>query len=224
MWEIPTGSHLRRRNFTCLELATYAQRAVAQITQDSISTHFFAEWLGESNFSIAKPINGIKWATATAKWFIPTDTIIDFGPIHLDTSSFEAAVHRYHRVERKLGRTSMRHGRSTLLWDCLQNTITASEHLPHGLRHAASLKFDSLLLALEGGDEYEDGKKWSECANRGSMIQRYFETKGCPYFVSTYGGTYRVRENGEDRTAMAAVLWGPFMEFHERFEDLFDCW
>ena len=86
LWQIRRGTHLKRRGFTQLELSSYVLKAIRQILQDSDSSHIFAEWLGETDFSIAKFRNAFDWAKSTTQWVIPTHSHVDFGPINIDTT------------------------------------------------------------------------------------------------------------------------------------------
>ena len=72
--------------------------------------------------------------------------------------------------------------------------------------------------------DYDDGIEWYQCDDREEIIRRYLEVKGCPYLISTDGGTYTRKANEEDRSAMAAVLWAPYMSLTESFEDILHCW
>ena len=56
------------------------------------------------------------------------------------------------------------------------------------------------------------------------MIRRYFEDKGCPFFLADDGGRFTWEENGLNRGAKATVLWAPFLNHNEKFQDIIDTW
>ena len=158
LWQIRRGAHLKRRCFTQLELSTYTLKAIRQIAQDSVSSHIFAEWLGETDFSIAKYRNAFDWAKSTTQWVIPTHNHVDFGPIIIDTAEFESSIHQYHREERKLGTNCERQKNGTLLWDNLNGSATKPKHLPRGLGNNIPFNLDCLLTTTAATVEYDDEK------------------------------------------------------------------
>ena len=75
-------------------------------------------------------------------------------------------------------------------------------------------------------DNQSNGKyeTWFRDGDRLEVIRKYFEEKGCPFFLADDGGKFTVENNGENRGARAVVLWAPYMAPDEDFEDIIDLW
>ena len=103
---------------------------------------------------------------------------------------FESSIQQYHREERKLSTNSKRQKNGTLLWDNLNGSATKPQHLPRSLGNNIPFNLECLLATTTSTIRYDDEKQWYQCEDRGELIRRYLETKGCPYLISTDGGTY----------------------------------
>ena len=197
---IRRGTYLKRRGITQLELSSYALKAIRQISQDSISTHIFAEWFGETDFSIAKYRNAFEWAKNTTQWVIPTHSHVDFGPININTTEFESSIHQYHREERKLGTKSERQKNGTLLWDNLNDSATKPQHLPRGLGNNVPFKLECLLATTTSALRYNNEKQWYQCEDKGELIGGILRPKAAP--ISFQQMVAPIRKRRMERTGL----------------------
>ena len=212
-------SFLKNNNITTFDLATYACMAINTITTDCISTYKFAEWLGEPNFTTDAPKSALIWARETKAWMIP-DEFNGHCEQKMDTTSYEKKIRDHYRESRKLGMDT--HGPKNLTRACdLMNGVeTIENNIPRGMNQEGGVYKGQDRNSNEEQQTYADREAWYQCRNRGELIRRYFEDKGCPYFLAEDGGNYTHEANGEDRGATGA----PYMEANESFSGILASW
>ena len=93
-----------------------------------------------------------------------------------------------------------------------------------GLNRNGAL-FNRLNELFPGGTQSIDEREaWFRSDDRLELIRRYFEDKGCPFFTAVDGGKITVGNNGKHHGAKTVVLWAPYMDEDENFEDIIDQW
>ena len=114
--------------------------------------------------------------------------------------------------------------KKTGIWSELKSEMIIEENIPRGIGEGNVLYRD-IKKSYPGQNLLYGGRgHWFQMEDREELIRRYFEDKGCPYFLVEDGGNYTLKANGEDRGAKVVVLWAPQMAIHENFEDIICSW
>ena len=222
-WIMENNTYLQKHNIDGSRLATYARQAIEQVQKDTTSTVAFAEWLGEEEFTTECPNNALTWAQGTQMWTIP-NKCEDYGVITMDSTAMEQKILDHYGKNKKLGADGNGPESKTLLWDMLNDDNTSEGKMPMGIGSNHQLFKQLSECHPPYNEKYRGRKAWFQMEDREELIRRYYEDKGCPYFLAEDGGNYTMQANGEDRGAKVVVLWAPQMNNNENFEDIMDTW
>ena len=223
-WHINKNGCLKNHNIDASRLATYARQAITQVKNDTQSTVMFAEWLGEMKFTTKCPINALAWAKETKAWMIP-NKCEDHGIIKMNTTAMENKIMEHYGQNKRLGAKGNDAKTKTGIWDELNNEMDLERKIPGGIGEGNELFLDLIKRCHPGQNQLHGGRRhWFQMEDREELIRRYFEDKGCPYFLAEDGGNYNLKANGEDRGAKVVVLWAPQMSNNENFEDIIESW
>jgi hypothetical protein len=218
---------LKKYNVSSTMLAEYATRAIEIIRTDTIATYQVAQWQGEKKFTTEPPTNAMEWAIETKQWLQPLAPSYS-NRIKMDTTQYEEEIRRkmveHVRID---GVEKQKKEEYINLWSISYGDENEEEeNFEESLGDKETYKRMRDKEVYENGAipmEYENGVNEAKI-ERGELIRKYFEMKGCPYFTADDGGRFNKREHGEDRGAKATILWAPYMAENETFEDIIDIW
>ena len=215
---------LKKFKLTSCMLADYARLAITKIKHDVITTYSNAEWRGETNLTLDAPKTALDWVRKTTAW---KTAQFDFNtpPIRLDTREFEEAIKKEMVQMMKVdGVRQSDSNEEHCMREMLYGDVGESNQNNGGLERDGELfnRLDDLFRRKS--QSKTEREVWFRCNDRLELIRRYFEDKGCPFFTAVDGGKYTVENNGKNHGAKAVILWAPYMDVDENFEDIIDTW